>query len=217
MNVMPRYFLAAVLGVCFLADAAHAQKSTKRSASSECQTELKATDGYRELSAALKCLDDRIKALEASRAPASPGAPRAAVDVAPPASERAQVLLNKTLQVEIKQCGWAPSGGNLYCSMTMTNLTKEDKKVCLGAGSRLVTDKGSSFSVSGGMDANVGSVTSSISNSRGTVCDDLPPLSKIEAWVRFWNSARQADGEVQFLRIDCGPGCVYETYKIPIK
>ncbi len=208
-------FRAIVLGASIAAGTAHAQQSPTRSVAGDCQTELKPTDGYRELSAMLKCLDDRIKALEVTR---STGASRAATESAPPASERRQTLQNGTVQAELKQCGWWQGDGNLFCSITLTNRTREDKTACLGPAARLLTDTGSSYSVTGGFDVSVGSVTGSMNiNRQDPVCDSIPPLSKIEAWVRFWNAGRKGEAEVQFLRIDCGTGCIYEAYKIPIK
>lgn len=208
-------FRAIAFGACLAAGAAHAQQAPPRATESGCLTELKPTDGYRELSAMLKCLDDRIKALESAR---STGASRAATEIAPPTSERSQILQSGTLQAEIKQCGWWQKEGNLYCSITLTNRTKEDKTACLGPASRLLTDKGSSYSLSGGFDVSVGSVVGSMNiNQQDPVCDSIPPLSKVEAWVRFWNAPRKGEAEVQFLRVDCGPGCTYEAYKIPIK
>jgi len=209
---------AAVLAICLVGGPALAQKPAARSFGGECQTELRSTDGYKELSAALKCLNDRIRALEATRSTAVTGAPRAALEVTTPTSERMQVLQNGTLQMELKQCGWWQSDGNLYCSVTLTNRTKKDKTACLGPASRLLTDKGSSFALTGGFDASVGSVVGSLNDLRqDPVCDAIPPLSRVEAWVRFWNAGRKGEAEVQFLRIDCGSGCVYEAYNIPIQ
>lgn len=208
-------FRAIALGACIAAGTAHAQQTSTRSAAGDCQTDLKPTDSYRELSAMLKCLNDRIKALESTR---STGAPRAATEITPPTSERRQVLQNGTLQAELKQCGWWQNDGNLYCSITLTNRTKEDKTACLGPASRLLTDTGSSYAIGGGFDVSIGSVVGSMNiNRKAPVCDTIPPLSKVEAWVRFWNAGRKGETEIQFLRVDCGTGCTYEAYKIPIK
>jgi hypothetical protein len=208
-------FWAIALCACIATGAAYAEPASTRSAGGDCQTELKPTDGYRELSAMLKCLDDRIKALETAR-PA--GAPRGATEIAPPASVRRQILQNGTLQADLKKCGWWQKDGNLYCSITLTNRTKEDRTACLGPASRLLTDTGSSYALSGGFDVIVGSAVGSMNtNQQDPVCDTIPPLSRIEAWVRFWNAGRKGEAEVQFLRVDCGKGCTYEAYKIPIE
>ena len=208
--------IAAVFAVCLVAGAAHAQTPAKRSATSECQTELKPTDGYRELSAALKCLDDRLKSLEASRAGTGVRQMPDRGEVASPDIRRVEILLNNTLQVELESCGPSPHNQDLQCQFQITNLTKKDTKVCIGKDSRLVTDNGTSFSNAGGLAASLGSVEDHLSG-RNAVCDTITPLSTVQSWVRFDGSRGRAKSEVQFVRLDCGPGCLFEAYKIPIK
>jgi hypothetical protein len=208
--------IAAIFAVCLVAGAAHAQTPAKRSATSECQTELKPTDGYRELSAALKCLDDRLKSLEASRAGTGVRQMPDRGEVASPDIRRVEILLNNTLQVELESCGPSPHNQDLQCQFQITNLTKKDTKVCIGKDSRLVTDNGTSFSNAGGLAASLGSVEDHLSG-RNAVCDTITPLSTVQSWVRFDGSRGRAKSEVQFVRLDCGPGCLFEAYKIPIK
>ncbi len=224
MRFAVKLAVAAVSTAIAFSGAAQSQNAPKkaapRSAGGECQTELKQTDGYRELSAALKCLNDRIRALEASRSTGATSVPRGQVDVAAPASERSQILQNGSLRFELQKCGWSPTNSDIFCQFEVTNLTKEDRRVCLGLASRLVTDKGTAFSAERGFSGSIGSANN-VDPMRlpgiGPVCDTLTPLIKVDSWVRFNGSRGQANNEVQFLRVDCGPGCVYEAYKIPIK
>lgn len=217
MRVSVGTTLAVALGLFVTADAAHAQKPPARSTAGDCQTELKQSDGYRELSAALKCLNDRIRALEASRAPAGTNAPRAAVEVAPATSERAQTVMNGALRVEATVCGWTTSTDkNLICRFQASNLTKEDVKFCVGDGTRAVVDSGASHSGAAGFRARVGSIEDNYYRGQKPVCDSVPPLSRIQMTVEFFRSRGHDEKEVQFLRIDCGSGCAYEVYKIPI-
>lgn len=191
--------------------------TSAQSPSGNCQTELKPTDGYRELSAMLKCLNDRIKALETSRTATAAGAPESSPDIAPAMTERTRFLMDNTLQADLGQCAWSEDG-DLSCSVKLTNLTNEDRKICFGTGSRLVTDKGVSFSATGGITASVGSAKAYVSpRTVDTVCDAVPPVSMVEASLRFHDSKGKADAAIQFLRFDCGAGCAYEAYKIPIK
>lgn len=210
--------LTVGIAIFFVVQTAEAQKAPARSAGRDCQTELKQTDGFRELSAALKCLNDRVKALEASQSAGSSSAPRGTVEAPPPTSERAKHIFNDTLRLELSKCGWQQGGeNNLTCEFQVTNLVKEDKRFCFGDASRLVTDKGASFSNSNGFYAYVGSVENYLYKGNNPICDMVPPFSKIQAKLAFRQTRGQADGEIQFLRVDCGSGCVYEAYKIPIK
>lgn len=208
--------IAGVLVASFIGEGARAQAPAGRPAAPECQTELKATDGYRELSAALKCMDDRLRALEAARPAAGERPPRDRGEAAPSGIRRVEILLNNTLQVELESCGPSPHNQDLQCEFQLTNLTQKDKKVCIGRDSRLVTDNGTSFSNAGGLAASLASVEDHLSG-RNAVCDTITPLSKVRSWVRFNGSRGRADREVQFVRLDCGSGCVFEAYNIPIK
>lgn len=69
MNLMLRCLLAAAFAPCIAVHAGHAQRPAARS---DCAAELKPADTYKELSAMLQCLNDRIRAFEASRAPRDP-------------------------------------------------------------------------------------------------------------------------------------------------
>lgn len=185
----------------------------------DCDVTVKETDGLKDLSAKLKCLHDRIKALEGK------GAAEATNTLARPALpqpgnlERTKVFQNGSLQVELQKCGWSKNNNNLTCSFQLGNLTQQDKKACFGPASRLVTDSGSTFSSEQGS-YNVG--IASVEGYQGKwdkspVCDVVPPLSKVKAWINFRGSEGQATAQVQFLRLDCGAGCVYEAYNIPIE
>lgn len=180
----------------------------------DCPTALTATDTLKDLSEALKCMNGKIKSLESQISSSS-------ASMSPPSPEKsakASLQLNNSLQIELKKCGVSSNNSNnIYCEFDLTNMTKEDKKVCFGDGSRMVTDSGAAFSSSNCMYASVGSNTGSLCRGHNPVCDELTPLSKISGWIRFGDSAGKANGTVQFLRLDCGPGCKYETYNVPIK
>ncbi len=179
----------------------------------DCDTELKSTDGFKDLSVKLRCLHDRIKALEGST---GAGAPSAA-SLAKAASPRVRTLQNGIFQVELKKCAWSQSNSDLYCDFEFTNLTTDDKKLCLGEKSRLVTDSGASFSSSNGINYGVGSINGSVWPGNNPICDTITPLSKIGTWIRFNGSKGAASSELQFLRLDCGAGCVFEVHRIEIK
>jgi len=215
MRVSIGLTLAIAAGVLIAENAAHAQGPSRPPA--ECQTELKPTDSYRELSAMLKCLNDRIRALEGSRAPAAAASPRAATEAAPVAADRPQKLLNDMVRIEGTACGWTTSTDrNLICRFQVTNLSKEDVRLCAGEGTRAVVDLGMSYTGAAGFRAQIGTTAGNFFHGQKPVCGNLPPLAKIQMSLEFFRSRGQDEKSVQLLRLDCGPGCAYEVYKVPI-
>jgi hypothetical protein len=191
---------------------------TKPATASDCNVELKSTDGYKELSGILKCLNDSMKKLEAKgSSPAAPNAATYAPALASLNSPNAKLFQNNTLQVELQKCGISNSSGRIRCDFQLTNMTKEDKKVCFADGSRLVTDTGSSFSNSNGLEVAVGSISWQVYKGWTPVCDTITPLSKVQAYIAFITSNGGPHSSVQFLRLDCGSGCAYEAYNVELK
>ncbi len=126
----------------------------------ECPTELKPTDTYKELSAALKCLNERMKALEsqkASKAVAAEaqaaGVPKA-VALKPTASGSAGHY-----QVDLLKC--QRTGAAIKCSMTITSLGKDGRLYIHPAESKLFDTQGRDF---GGTTTDLGGVSSSRSS-----------------------------------------------------
>jgi hypothetical protein len=141
-----------------------------------------------------------------------------AANQAPQQTTSGQTYLNGTLGIEVKECGRLVSdSGNIYCEVSLSNLTPQDKKICFGRSSRMVTDTGASFSASNGYYVAVGSVNSYVSSSSNDVCDTLTPMTKMSGWVRFLGSSKSANSVIQFFRLDCGGGCVYEARNIQVK
>jgi len=166
-----------------------------------CDISLKPSDDNSVLANKLDCLNKRIDALEKALGPTS------GLSIARPPLGKAASLKGGKLIGAIKECGW--SEGSLSCSFLFDNKTPSDQKICLGSEAILVTDISKSFSKASGYYASIGSkkeYAGWVSNG-DVVCDVLPPLTRVEAWVRFANSTGTAKERVQFVRLDCGADC----------
>jgi hypothetical protein len=179
----------------------------------ECDISLKPTDDYNVLAGKLDCLNKRIVALEKAIGPTSgPSMARS------PLGNGTSVKGGKLIGA-IKECGWSKDNGNLFCSFLIDNKTPDDQKFCLSSEARVVTDSSAAFSKALGYYAAIGSKMQSVGwNTTGdVVCDELPPLTRVEAWVRFNDSKGTAKERVQFVRLDCGADCKVDAYDVEIK
>lgn len=173
----------------------------------DCATELKSSDGFKELSAKLKCLEDRIKALEGSRAD------KHAMPAAPPAgaAKGSSRISFSGVEIALEKCARLENR-DVYCKFSITNPTEEDKKVCFQYESRIVADTGASFSQA--MYQSVGSVQNNLS---GSACDLVPPRVKASGWIQFHKASEKVDGKLQLVRLNCGGGCVLNAYDVPVQ
>lgn len=114
----------------------------------ECPTELKVTDTYKELSATLKCLNDRIKVLEAQRGTASK-AGSASEAPAPAAGFNVTVLKGAATasagqyQVDVAKCQRIKD--ILRCSLSITSRGKDGQAYIAVDESRIFDTQGRDF------------------------------------------------------------------------
>jgi hypothetical protein len=127
--IILRYLLAvALISLC---GAAHAQ---------DCDTTLKPSDGYQELSAKLKCLNDRINALGGAAPAAGSGARTSAAQ--PQAAPGTQVQQEGGLKFELEGCTKSTPG--IICSIFVTSVGA-DKSFRYSPESRIVDAAGVVF------------------------------------------------------------------------
>jgi hypothetical protein len=98
----------------------------------DCSVELKSTDDYRVLSSKLKCLNDRINALEGSN-------PMQKVVAKPKANAGTQVQEAGGLRIELEGC--AKAGGNISCNIFVTS-TANDQRASFYSSSHAVDSNG---------------------------------------------------------------------------
>jgi hypothetical protein len=116
--------------------------SPKRSAAvADCDVELKPSDTFKELSAKLKCLETRIRALEGSAATGPVVAP-------PPAAKFSAVASMESggIRFDVENC--KKSGSGIVCRVFITSLGK-DQSVYFTNGSRSVDTNGVLYSWKG--------------------------------------------------------------------
>lgn len=182
--------------------------------SKDCEVRLKPSDGFKELSAKLECLENRIRVLEGG------GAQDVSVDQSVADTPIRNVALKGgKILGRLSKCAWSSQNGDLYCSFSIMNKTSDDQKMCLGRESRLVTDISRSFSKAGWFYAGIGSKQDRAGPGSGgdLVCDLIPPYTKVEAWIRFLHSKGGAKAKVQFVRLDCGADCKIDAFNVPIE
>jgi hypothetical protein len=105
-----------------------------------CDTDLKQTDTYKQLSAKLKCLNDRINALEGIENTAQKSEPRTK-----PVAET-QVQEADGFRIELESC--SKSGGEVACKLFVTSGLR-DRSMYITQDSSIVTDDGISLDLVG--------------------------------------------------------------------
>jgi hypothetical protein len=105
-----------------------------------CDTELKSTDTYKELSAKLKCLNDRISAIEGSGSTSQ----KAALRVSP--TKATQVQEAGGIKMELEGC--STSGGSIACRIYIT-ATVNDDIIYLWGQSQAVNQEGAVLPIYG--------------------------------------------------------------------
>lgn len=173
----------------------------------ECPTELKPTDTYKELSATLKCLNDRIKAFEAQRGASAKSGN--APDVPPPASGFKATILKGTAstsagryQLDVVKCQRARE--YVKCSLSVTSRGKDGSAYIAESESRLFDTQGRDFTASS---ADIGGVSTDRGSSRGKdLIADLPTVASVEF------PADNGVTGIAVLRVHlCGDGIQCET------
>ena len=122
----------------------------------DCATDLKATDTYKELSAKLKCLNDRISALEGSGNTSQ----KAALSSKPVLGTQTQE--GGGVKLEIESC--AKAGANFSCRLFIT-ATSGDQNVQFDYESKAVDASGTVFRWKGFQTAGQQMETGSVSRS----------------------------------------------------
>jgi hypothetical protein len=105
----------------------------------DCETDLKPNATYKELSAKLKCLNDRINALEGIEGTAQKSVPKAK-----PAFGT-QVQEADGFRIELESC--SKSGGEIACKLFVSS--SRDRNMLIARDSRIVTDDGVSLDLVG--------------------------------------------------------------------
>lgn len=109
-----------------------------------CDTELKSTDTYKELSAKLKCLNDRINSLEGSGATAQ----KKNLTPRPAAGIQVQEVGGK--KIELESC--LNSGSSVACTVFITTI--KDGNLSIGNSSRALDEQGAILEFEGFRGAN---------------------------------------------------------------
>ncbi len=108
-----------------------------------CKTELKLTDGYRELSAILQCLKDEIEKLKGEAGKASPAVPGKA---ALPSAPAGGTLKGNVGPLTIELTGCRKVSGSVACQIKY--LSPSDGALFFGGRSRLFDDTGQAHEIS---------------------------------------------------------------------
>jgi hypothetical protein len=126
---------------------------------------------------------------------------------------------NIALKVSLKSChqGFL---GTLDCDFYITNDSSDDRKICVGKDSRLVTDDGSTYtSTSNYLQIKLGGFFDSPHNRRqfGDNCEVVASRTKLAAALKVKSRTIRDAKSIQFLKFDCGSNCKFEAYTLEIK
>lgn len=193
-----------------------------------CHTDLGKNPKVSDIQRVFNCLNNKIEELEnrllTTQSISSSGKHRASQESA---SNGKKLSFEKHgVEVSFERCSMGGSrySSTIECVFKLLNKTKSEKNFCIESSSRIVLDTGQSLNR-----PSVKVAASRYQRSRAA-CDMLPPLVRtygaIAFKVRNHRSSRAYGRDnvdlasarnVQYLLLDCGPGCKLEGYNIPLR
>ncbi len=193
-----------------------------------CQTDLGKNPKVSDIQRVFNCLNNKIAELEnslqATQSISSANNHRTSPESTP--GRKKISLVKQGVQVSFERCSVNGSrySSTIECIFKLLNKTKTEKNFCIEDTSRIVLDTGQS------LNRPRVKVAASRYQSRRAACDMLPPLVRtygaIAFKVRSYSGSRSYGREsvdvasarnVQYLLLDCGPGCKLEAYNVPLR